>query len=116
MNSNSIFEIFNHFVETRDPSQMLSLADNVEIFSSSTFGDGRTYIGEQAPAKFRDTISIAKVRRPKIYIDVKHAVISEEYSKFFLEISKGKKSSGSTLDIIVKQGKLTCFHEASAKV
>jgi len=42
MNSQSLFEIFNHFVSSRDPAQLLSMADDVEIFGSSTFGDGKT--------------------------------------------------------------------------
>lgn len=88
MDSQNLFEIFNHFVTSRDPVQLLSMADDVEVFGSSTFGDGKTYIGNRAPAKFRETISVAKVTKPTIKIDVKHAEVNGEHGLFFLEIEK----------------------------
>lgn len=115
MNTQTIFEIFNHFVKSRDPSQLLALADDVEVFGSTTFGDGRTYIGETAPAKFRETISIAKVAKPEISLDIKHAVVNDEHALFFMNISRGKKRTGSALDVVIKNGKLKCFHEVKTK-
>ena len=93
MNTQTIFDIFNHFVTSRDPNQLLSLADDVEVFGSSTFGDGKTYIGEKAPAKFRESISVAKVSKPEISLEVKHAVVNDEHALFFMDIMKGKKKT-----------------------
>ncbi len=116
MNSQSLFEIFNHFVSSRDPAQLLSMADDVEIFGSSTFGDGKTYIGNKAPAKFRETISVAKVSKPDIKLNVKHAVTNGDHGLFFLVIEKGRKKTTSALDLVVSNGKLKCFHEVRTKV
>lgn len=115
MNSQNIFEIFNHFVTSRDPMQLLAMADEVEVFGSETFGDGKTYIGERAPEKFRETISVAKVSKPEIKLDVKHAVVNGEHGLFFLEIAQGRKTVTSALDVVLRDGKLKCFHESKTK-
>ena len=116
MNSRNLFEIFNHFVTSRDPSQLLSMADDVEVFGSSTFGDGKTYIGDRAPDKFRETISVAKVSKPLIKLDVTHAEMNGEHGLFFLEIEKGRKKLTSSLDVVIRDGKLKCFHEKSIRI
>lgn len=116
MNSQYLFEIFNHFVKSRDPLQLLALADDVEIFGSSTFGDGKTYIGEKAPSKFRETISITKRHKPGLKLGVKHAVVNGDHGLFFLEIESGRKKTTSSLDVIVSKGKLTCFRETKVKI
>lgn len=115
MNSQSLFEIFNHFVTSRDPLPLLAMADDVEVFGSSTFGDGKTYIGDRAPAKFRETISVAKVSKPEIKLDVKHAEVNGDHGLFFLEIAKGRKKVSSALDVVIRDGKLKCFHETTIK-
>lgn len=116
MNTQTIFDIFNHFITSRDPNQIMALADNVEVFGSTTFGDGKTYIGEKAPGKFRETISVAKVSKPKISLVVKHAVVNDNHALFFMDIIKGKKRSGSALDVVVENGKLKCFHEVKTNM
>ena len=115
MNTQNIFEIFNHFITSRDPNQLLALADDIEVFGSTTFGDGKTYFGENAPAKFRETISVARVSKPQITLDVKHAVVNDEHALFFMDILKGKKRTGSALDVVIRNGKLKCFHEVRTK-
>lgn len=112
MNSQYLFEVFNHFVTSRDPAQLLAMADDVEVFGSSTFGDGKTYIGDRAPAKFRESISVAKVAKPTIKLDVRHAEVNGEHGLFFLEIEKGRKKLTSALDVVMRDGKLKCFHES----
>lgn len=116
MNSQNLFEIFNHFITSRDPIQLLAMADDVEVFGSSTFGDGKTYIGDKAPAKFRETISVAKVSKPAIKLDVTHAEINGEHGLFFLEIERGRKKLTSALDVVIRDGKLKCFHEKSIRI
>lgn len=115
MNTQTLFEIFNHFITSRDPNQLLALADDVEVFGSTTFGDGKTYIGDRAPAMFRESISVAKATKPEISLDVKHAVVDDEHALFFMDIIKGRKKTGSALDVVVKNGKLKCFHEVRTK-
>ena len=95
---------------------LLDIADDIEVFGSTSFGDGRTYIGASAPEKFRESISVTRVAKRDYKIDVKHAVTSEDHSLFFIKVSKGKKQSGSALDVVMKDGKLKCFHEAAVKV
>ncbi|NNE58706.1 MAG: hypothetical protein HKN36_11415 [Hellea sp.] len=115
MNSQNIFEIFNHFLETRDPSQLMELANDVEVFGSATFGDGRVYIGEKAPEKFRETISLTRVSKPNISVQIKHALVEGNHGIFFLNILKGRKTLGSALDVVISDGKLKCFHEVKSK-
>ena len=116
MNTQNVFEIFNHFLEIRDPDQILSIADDIEVFGSATFSDGRSYIGEAAPERFRESIALLKNSKASVSLKVKHVIMSEEHAIFFLNVSKGRKATGSVLDIVIKDGKLKCFHEAGAKV
>ena len=116
MNSQKIFEMFNHFLKTGDETELLPMADNVEVFGSATFSDGRTHIGKTAPERFRETIALVKASKTIISMKVKHVILSDHHSIFFLDISKGQTATGSVLDVVFKDGKLKCFHEAAAKV
>lgn len=116
MHTQNVFEIFNHFLESRDATQVLGLADNVEVFGSTTFGDGRTYIGSTAPEKMRETLGVLQHAKTKVSIKVKHAFIEDNNAIFFLNIVKGKKTTGSILTVVVGDEKLRCFQETAAKV
>ena len=116
MDSQKAFEAFNHFIVTRDPNQLLVLAKDIEVFSWSTFDNGQTYIGEMAPSKFRNAIASAQNKYPAMTMAVNHALIGDQYAKFFLDVSTGRKKSTTTLDIVMSKGKLKCFHEMPVKI
>ena len=116
MNSQDVFEIFNHFLKTKDSDQILSIANDVEVFGSTSFADGRSYIGESAPERFRETIAVLTNAKTSASLKVKHVILNDDNSVFFLNVSKGRKVSGSVLNIALKDGQLKCFHEAAAKV
>ncbi len=115
MHTQNVFEIFNHFLESKDATQILGLADNVEVFGSTTFGDGKTHIGSTAPDKMRETIGILQHSKSKISIEVKQAFIEDNIATFFLNVLKGKKKSSSVLNIVVSNEKLRCFQETTTK-
>jgi len=116
MKSQNVFEIFNHFLETKDAVQLLTLSDNLEVFGSATFSDGRTYIGQSAPEKFREFVTLTQRTKQKMNAQVKHALTDDDRGVFFLNISKGKKTSGSALQVVIADGQLKCFHETGTKV
>ncbi len=116
MQATEVFEAFNHFLSTRDAGQLLSYADDVEVFGSSTFGEGRTYIGQVAPAKFRETISIMRLVKQPMTMEFVHAIIGDNSATFFLNVTKGRKVSSSSLNIVITDGKLRSFHETVTKL
>lgn len=116
MNSQNIFETFNHFLETGDETELLQMADNIEVFGSETFSDGRTYIGEYAPDRFRQTVATLKNSKSKVGLKIKHAILNDDHAIFFLNVLRGRKATGSVLDVVTSEGSLKCFHEVSAKV
>ena len=116
MQSTEVFEAFNHFLSTRDAGQLLSFADDVEVFGSSTFDEGRTYIGQVAPAKFRETISIMRLAKQPMSAEFVHAIIGDNSATFFVNVTKGRKVTGSAINIVIANGKLKSFYESSTKL
>lgn len=112
MKSNECFEIFNHFLATGDSAQMLSLAGSVEVFGSSSLSDGRTYIGQQAPAKLREAIQRAAVRRSNVSVGIRHAQFADDHANVVLEIKDDRGARYTLLSLATKNGSMTTFHES----
>ncbi|RIJ17147.1 hypothetical protein D1227_07295 [Henriciella mobilis] len=112
MAAQKCFEIFHHYLKTGDATQMLSLADSVEIFGSSSIGDGKTYIGHRAPDKFRECLNGAGQRRIAQDINICHADIESNRGTYVFEIGRGRSRKRHILVLGTKSGKLTTFHEA----
>ena len=112
MKVQSVFEIFHHFLRTGDATQMLSLSDSVEIFGSKSFGDGKTYLGEQAPERLRTFISRASKKWIERDLTIRHADSQGGYGIYVCEVGKGIAKQQILLVLGAKAGKLTTFHES----
>ena len=114
MKSKDVFELFNHFFATGDTTQILPMSDSLEVFSSATFSDGQTKIGSDAPQRFRDMILEITRSNKQVNLDLEYATIEDNSALIFMNVSKGRKTSGSALNILISDGQLKCFHEAAA--
>ena len=116
MKSKQFFEIFNHFLATREVEQMLALTDCVEVFGSASLGDGRTYVGSQAPMKMREAIQLAASANKGYRVSIRHADIDDNHANIILELHEGMRRRKSLLSLAVKNGALTTFHESAVKM
>ncbi len=116
MNTKAIFEAFNHFLATGDSGEILSVSDNLEVFTSATFSDGQTRIGSEAPEKFREMIfQITRSHKP-VSVKLEHATIQDDNAIFFMNVNQGRKTTGSALNLLISDGQLKCFHETKSNL
>ena len=115
MSAKNFFEVFNHFLASQDPNQILGYSNDLEVFGSATLADGRVYVGNKAPRKFRDMIEALKTNKPSVTVKVRHAVIEQNNGVFVLDMKSGGKTTTSTLNVLMSGQKLKCFHEANHK-
>ena len=115
MTTSSIFEIYNDFLAFKDPTQMLSLATHLEVFSSPSLSDGKVYTGSDAPEAFRDAIRRhAKAKKSTIKIGKTERVGDDTASIFVSEISNKRDSKACAISINLRGDSLIAFVETAA--
>ena len=109
MNVDRVFELFNHFLATKEVGDVMSIATRLECFSSDAFSDGRVYYNAEAPAAFRVCVTELAVSKEKISLEVVGASGSPHSKIFRLKMRQGKESSSSVISIGMKGEKLAYF-------
>jgi len=97
MNTSDLFEIFNHCASQKDPAQVLELSNNLEVFSSDSFSDGKIYYGEEAPEAFRDAFKALCENAGVFTMRVKHKTGGDDSAVFVTDLRNGGSLSTSAL-------------------
>lgn len=92
---------------------MLQSAESVEIFGSVSIADGKVYVGENAPEKFREFIRKSKGGGR---INLRHADVGTSYGAFVYEISSSFSKQSRMLVIGTRDGRLSTFCETKISI
>ncbi len=103
------FEVYNHYLATGDTTQIMTVCDELEIFTSQVMGVNKTYFGEEAPEKFRASLNDNKSGKTLSINKIEHAYVNDNHAVYHLETSKGRKKTTNSLTLIMRDGKLVCF-------
>ena len=114
MNTNELFEVFNHCASQKDPAQILEIADGLEVFSSDSFSDGKIYYGEDAPEAFRSAFR-SLCENPGVFtMRVKHRAGEGKSAVFVTDLRNGGALSTSAIQFTIKKDKWVGFIQTSS--
>lgn len=111
MTPSNFYEIFNHFVSSKDVTQMLGLSDKVEVFSSKTFGTGELTHGEVAPNKFRNAVTSYAKSKKKPTMKMIAMSSTPSGSIYCVEFNNKRSKHTSAISVIFRQNNLVGFVE-----
>ena len=114
MNTSDLFEIFNHCASQTDPAQILGLADNLEVFCSDSFSDGKIYYGEDAPEAFRSAFKELCESAGIFTLRVKHKTGGANSAVFVTDLRNGGALSTSVLHFGLDKKKWATFIQTSS--
>lgn len=114
MNTSELFEIFNHCASQKDSAQVLELADNLEVFSSDSFSDGKIYYGEDAPEAFRTAFKELCSNPGVFTMRVKHKTGTAKGAVFVTDLRNGGSLSTSVLQFTLEKDKWVSFVQTSS--
>ncbi|NNE58938.1 MAG: hypothetical protein HKN36_12595 [Hellea sp.] len=114
MNTTEIFEIFNHCASQKDPAQMLELSNDLELFTSDSFSDGKIYYGEDAPEAFRNSFR-ELCESPGVFtMRVKHKTGGTSAATYVCDLRNGGALSTSLIQFTIVKKKLAAFIQTSS--
>lgn len=113
MNTTELFEIFNHCATEKDPAQILEISNDLEIFSSDSFSDGKIYYGEDAPEAFRNAFKDLCAQAEKFSLRVKHRTGSAKSAAYVTDQRNGGKLSTSILQFQINKDNWVSFVQTS---
>lgn len=111
MKSSELFEIFNHFIQTKDGTQIIGLGDQMEVFSSKTLDTGKLTHGETAPEQFRKAIKRYEKSKKKINVNLISLIEIDSGGLMVLDVTAGRASSKSTISFATRDDNLIAFVE-----
>ena len=111
--TSNVYEIFNDFLAFRDPTQIMGLATNLELFASASLSDGKVYIGENAPEAFREAMRRhADAKKSSVKLGAIKSKVGNDITAIFISEIKGKKDSkSSAFTISMRSEQLIGFME-----
>ncbi len=109
MKPSEFFSILNHFATSKDGTQLLSLSNNLEVFSSKLFGDGKLVVGKDAPTAFREAIQAYSKSKKTVKFDV--ISLSETASGAIIGVNvvNGRTKSVEAFSVLLKNKQLIGF-------
>jgi len=109
MKFSDFFGIFNHFIISKDPTQLLGMCNNLEIFSSKILGDGEVNVGEKAPVTFRAAVNAYAKSKNKIKLDV--IALSETQSSGVIGVNlvSGRSKTTVVFSVLLQGNQLIAF-------
>jgi hypothetical protein len=106
-------EILNHSIVTKDITQLLDLSDNIECFKSVTIGNGKLYIGSEAPSAFRSGAKkLHDVKDPSAGMEITNKSGNNTNAVFVASLLVDKKKKETTFAIGLKGNSLVYFVES----
>lgn len=111
MTANTFFEVFNHFLFTKDSDQVSKLASNIGGFKSESFGDGSFIHGAEAPSAFRLALKQIMKSKDQYAMEVVNRSGSENAAIFIVNLKQSSKSSSSALSVGISKQELVYFVE-----
>lgn len=114
MNTSDLFEIFNHCASQKDPAQILELSNDIQIFCSDSFSDGKVYYGEDAPEAFRSAFKELCEGKGVFTMRVKHKTGSANSAAFVADLRSGGALMTSVLQFGIEKKKWVTFIQTSS--
>ena len=114
MNTSDLFEIFNHCASQKDPAQILALANDIQVFCSDSFSDGKIYYGEDAPEAFRSSFRELCDSAGVFTLRVKHKSGGANSAVYVTDLRNGGALSTSVLHFGLDKKKWVTFIQTSS--
>jgi len=114
VNTSDLFEIFNHCASQKDPAQVLALSNDMEVFCSDSFSDGKIYYGEDAPEAFRAAFKELCDSAGVFTLRVKHKTGAAKSAVFVTDLRNGGALSTSVLQFGMIKDKWVTFIQTSS--
>jgi len=114
LTTKNVYDKFNGFFTSKDSTPIDALIDEIEIYSSKIFGDGRIYIGANAPNKMREDINRYQKSKKNIQLEVKQISSAVFSGTFFCELAS-KEDSLLQIFINMDDGKMRCYSDVLIK-
>jgi len=111
MKPSKFFELLNHFVMSKDATQLLSLSNNLEVFSSKTLGSGELVTGENAPKAFRKAVNSYANSQKSIKLDVVSLTEIDTGGVICIKVKSGKSDYVSPFSLVLNKEQLIAFVE-----
>lgn len=115
MNANKLIELFNDFLVTKNPSQLLPLVSNVECFRSDRLGDGNPIFGEAAPSGLRLLINDLVMSKTSYSLELLGRSGGDNYAIYHGNIISAKNKLPGYISIGVKDDKLSYFIDTACE-
>ena len=111
MKPSEFFGILNHFANSKDSTQLLSMSNDIEVFSSKTFGTGKLTIGKDAPTAFRDAINSYAKEKKTVKLDVMSLSETDSGGIIGVNVVNGRSKYVGAFSIILKNKQIIAFVE-----
>jgi len=111
MKSTEFFAILNHFVVSKDPTQLLGMSNDIEVFSSKTLGNGQLTIGADAPIAFRDAVNAYAKSKKVVKLDVVSLSETDAGGIIGVNVVSGRSKYVAAFSIMLKKKQITAFVE-----
>lgn len=110
MNANEAFEVVNDFIANKDGTQLNTLVNDLEVFSSKVLNSGQVVIGNKAPDAFRRAIAAYEKSKKKIDLNFVDKIGNDLGSIFIVHF--GKPSKETLITIMMRGGKIVGYTES----
>ena len=112
--TDAVMEIFNHAIVTKDITQILDLSDKIECFKSVTIGNGKLYVGSEAPSAFRaGAKKLHDAKDPTASMKITTKSGNNTNAVFVATLLVGSKKKETTFAIGLKGNSLVYFVESA---
>jgi hypothetical protein len=107
-------EILNHSIVTKEITQLLGLSDKIECFKSDTIGNGKLYVGSEAPSAFRSgTKKLHDAKDPSAGMKITTKSGDNTNAVFVSTLLVGYKKKETTFAVGLKNNNLIYFVESA---
>ena len=114
VNTSELFEIFNHCASQKDRAQILALSNDIQVFCSDSFSDGKIYYGEDAPEAFRSAFRELCDNAGVFTLRVKHKTGGANSAVYVTDLRNGGALSTSVLHFGLEKKKWVTFIQTSS--
>lgn len=112
--TDTVMEILNHAIVKKDITQVLGLSDNIECFKSVTIGDGKLYVGSEAPSAFRTAAKkLQAANDPSAGMRITTKSGNNTNAVFVASLLVGSKKKETTFAVGLKGDSLVYFVESA---